>query len=130
MMKTLKLFLAALALIVSFAAPLSQTVSAQASKEEACKGLGGNFNGGECTVSGDEPDIETVIARFIQVMSAIAGVAAVIMIIISGFRFITANGDAGTVAAARRTLIYALVGVVIVAISQTIVWFILRSTTG
>jgi hypothetical protein len=105
------------------------TVSAQASEKAACEGLGGNFNGGECSVA-DQPDIEEVIARVIQVMSAIAGVAAVIMIIISGFRFVTANGDSNTVAAARRTLIYALVGVVVVAISQTIVWFILRKTVG
>lgn len=104
-------------------------VAAQGSDQAACQGLGGTFSGGKCSVP-NQPDIEDVIARVIQVMSAIAGVAAVIMIIISGFRFVTANGDSNTVAAARRTLIYALVGVVVVAISQTIVWFILRKTVG
>lgn len=105
------------------------TVAAQASEKAACEGLGGRFSGGKCSVT-NQPDIETIIARVIQVMSAIAGVAAVIMIIISGFRFVTANGDSNTVAAARRTLMYALVGVIVVAVSQTIVWFILDETVG
>jgi hypothetical protein len=52
------------------------------------------------------------------------------MIIISGFRFITANGDAATVAAARRTLMYALVGLLVVLMSQAIVWFILQRVTA
>lgn len=112
-------------------APVVPTlVAAQASDQAACEGLGGTPTAdGGCTIQ-DEPDIETTIARVIQVMSAIAGIASVIMIIIAGFRFVTANGDANTVAAARRTMAYALVGVVIVAISQTIVWFVLRSATG
>jgi cytochrome bd-type quinol oxidase subunit 2 len=114
-----------------FLAPLLAvgTAGAQASEKAACEGLGGNFNGGSCSVAG-QPQIDTVITQVIQVMSAIAGVAAVIMIIISGFRFITANGDSSTIAAARRTLIYALVGLVIVAISQSIVWFVLGRTVG
>lgn len=106
------------------------TVAAQASDQAACEGLGGTPTAdGGCTIQ-DEPDIETTIARIIQIMSAIAGIASVIMIIVAGFRFVTANGDANTVAAARRTMAYALIGVVIVAISQTIVWFVLRSATG
>lgn len=131
-MKKSKTLLVAVALLASFSLPLFgiSLASAQASKEEACKALGGNFNGGECIVAGDQPDIETTISNLINVMSALAGVASVIMIIIAGFRFITANGDAGTVAAARRTLIYALVGVVLVAAAQTIVWFVIRRTTG
>lgn len=104
------------------------TVAAQASDQAACEGLGGTWNGA-CSVA-NQPSIDGVVLRVIQLMSAIAGVVAVIMIVISGFRFITANGDSSTVAAARRTLIYALVGLVVVAISQTIVWFILRRTVG
>lgn len=103
------------------------TVAAQASDKAACDGLGGTWSNNACSVK-DEPDIDTVVANFINVLSAVAGITAVVMIIIAGFRFITANGDSNTVAAARRTLMYALVGVIVVAISQTIVWFVLDRT--
>jgi hypothetical protein len=131
MRRSKQFLLVAAALFGIFLAPVctAGVVTAQASDKAACEGLGGNFNGGTCDVA-DQPNLDEVIARIIQVMSAIAGVAAVIMIVISGFRFITANGDSSTVAAARRTLIYALVGVAIVAVSQTIVWFILRETVA
>jgi cytochrome bd-type quinol oxidase subunit 2 len=127
MTKSKKFILITIALAAVFFIPLlaADPVAAQASKEEACKALGGAWAGGECSVGGDQPDIETTIANLINIMSIIAGITAVIMIIISGFRFITANGDSNTVSAARRTLMYALVGVVVVALSQTIVWFVL-----
>jgi ABC-type Zn uptake system ZnuABC Zn-binding protein ZnuA len=126
MKKTKRYLLILTALASIFLAPLLTvgTAAAQASDQAACKGLGGTWKDGGCSV-GDQPSIETTISVLISVMSAIAGIASVIMIIISGFRFITANGDPGSVAAARRTLMYALVGVVVVAASQSIVWFVL-----
>ena len=40
------------------------------------------------------------------------------MIIVAGLSFITANGDAQAIAKARGSIIYALVGIVIVGIAQ------------
>jgi type IV secretion system pilin len=125
MKKILRIFMVTAALAGLLLAPLvlSETAIAQdAAKEAACEGIGG--------CDDDGASIDEIILRLIQVMSAIAGVAAVIMIIISGFRFITANGDAATVAAARRTLMYALVGLLVVLMSQAIVWFILQRVTA
>jgi ABC-type Fe3+ transport system permease subunit len=61
----------------------------------------------------------------ITVLSIIVGVAAVIMIIIGGLSFVTANGDAQAIARARSSILYALVGVVIVVMAQTLVLFVL-----
>jgi len=62
-------------------------------------------------------------------LSVIVGVAAVIMIILSGLRYITSGGDASKVGAAKSSLIYALIGLVIVALAQVIVHFVFAKVT-
>mgnify|MGYP006148111657 CR=1 FL=1 len=73
---------------------------------------------------------EQLVARIINLLSAIIGIIAVIMIIINGLRFITANGDANSVSSARNGIIYAIVGLIIVAMAQLIVRFVLKTATG
>ena len=70
------------------------------------------------------PFIE-IIRVTIVILSIITGVAAVFGIMISGFRMIIANGNAESIAGARRGLTYSLVGLAVVAVSQLIVLFVL-----
>lgn len=88
-------------------------------KAEACQ----NSTDPNCTASGS---IETLIKTIINVISAIVGAVAVIMIIIGGFRFVTAGGDSNNVSSAKNTIVYAIVGLVIVAFAQVIVRFVLQ----
>lgn len=53
------------------------------------------------------------------------GVVSVIMIIIGGLKYITSAGDSGNVSGAKNTILYAIIGLVIVALSQIIVRFVL-----
>ena len=101
---------------------VTMPVAAQSSQSEICSGLGAA--GGNCGGNSGGA-LNHTLAFAINLLSLIAGVAAVIMIIISGLKFITAQGDAGNVATARSTLIYAIVGLVIVALAQFIVHFVL-----
>ena len=48
------------------------------------------------------------------------------MIIIGGLRYITSNGDSGNVTNAKNTILYAIVGLVIVALAQLIVRFVVQ----
>ena len=76
-------------------------------------------------VSKGKKTINDTIANIINIFSWIVGTVAVIMIIYGGFRYVTAGGDSGNVSSAKNTILYAVVGLVIVAISQAIVWFVL-----
>lgn len=67
----------------------------------------------------------TVIKAAIDILSWIIGIAAIIGVVVSGLRFITANGDSGGVASARSSLIFSLVGVAIAVMAQLIVVFVL-----
>lgn len=58
-----------------------------------------------------------------NILALVTGVAAVIMIIIGGFTMVTSAGNSESVTAARRRIIGALVGLVVVALAWTIIRF-------
>jgi hypothetical protein len=93
---------------------------------------GDNVHGGAC---GESPDagttqLRTIFATIVNVFSIIVGAAAVIMIIYGGFRYITSGGDSGRVGNAKNTLIYAIVGLIIVALAQFLVRYVFNTATN
>lgn len=66
-----------------------------------------------------------ILYHVIQIIILATGVAAVIMIIVGGMRFMTAGGDPQSVAKARGTLTYAIVGLIVAIIAQAIVSFVI-----
>jgi len=91
-------------------------------KSQVCQGVNLTGSGG---CGGGTTEITKIIRVVINILSIIAGVAAVIMIIVGGLKYITSGGDSSSIASAKHTLIYALVGLIIVALSQFIVQFVL-----
>jgi hypothetical protein len=85
---------------------------------------------GNCLQEGSETSLSDLVRKIINILSVIVGVIAVIMIIIGGLRYITSGGDSGNVSSAKNTIIYAIVGLVIVALAQFIVRFVLSNTNS
>jgi hypothetical protein len=71
-----------------------------------------------------------VIKAAMEVISFITGAAAIILVIISAIRFVTSGGQPEAVAGARSTIVYALVGVVITVLAQSIIAFVLNKING
>ncbi len=95
-------------------------------KQEACAGAKAESTG---TCDADATGINNLLKTVIQIFSVVVGIVAVIMIVLSGFRFITSQGDPGNIAKARAALIYALVGLIVVALSQAVIKFVLVTAT-
>jgi len=74
--------------------------------------------------AGENPIIKA-LKLTIEVLSLIIGITAVIMIIVGGLWFITANGDPQAIGRARSTVIYALIGLAVAAFAQIIVSFVI-----
>lgn len=70
------------------------------------------------------------VKNIINMMLYIAGAVAVIMIIIGGIRFIISNGNPETVKAARNTVLYAAIGIVVVVMAYAIVNFVIAGIAG
>jgi hypothetical protein len=62
----------------------------------------------------------------LQVVFGIISVVAVIIVIIGGLQFVIALGDSQAIAKARKTIIYALVGLGISVSAEVIVTFVLN----
>ena len=56
----------------------------------------------------------------------VAGIAAVIVIIVSGIRYMTSGGDSQKVSSAKNTMIGAIAGLLIIVLAQTIITFIVK----
>lgn len=50
------------------------------------------------------------------------------MIIVGGFRYVISGGDSNGVSGAKNTIMYAIIGLVIVLFAQIIVKFVLTNT--
>ncbi|GAC1500709.1 MAG: hypothetical protein NVS1B10_04500 [Candidatus Saccharimonadales bacterium] len=140
MIKKIKNYILSALLLTTFATPALVPAIAMAASG-GCDTIGTNVADGanqasggtsiscdSANVSGDS--IGNAAQSIVKIFSIIVGVVAVIMIIYGGFRYITSGGDSGKVGSAKNSLIYAIVGLVIVALAQLIVHFVLNQTTN
>ncbi len=146
MTQKIKTLAIALSMLFAFSAPVALSVgvaSAVNVQGSVCQGANGlsipvDSNGnpidptaGTCktTTNGGATSLNTIISDIINIFSVIVGVVAVIMIIVGGFRYVTSGGKDESVKTAKNTILYALIGLVIVALAQIIVKFVLNKAT-
>ncbi len=130
--------LASLTLLSPAAAvPLVGGIASADIQNSLCQGAdaASQANGGQgaCDTTGGDTGasgIKGIAQKITNVFSIIVGAAAIIMIIYGGFRYITSGGDSGKVGNAKNTLIYAIVGLIIVALAQLIVRFVITQANN
>ena len=71
-------------------------------------------------------DLNTIFASILSVAARLAGLAAVIMIVASGFKYLTSGGDPKQTEQAKHTFTWAVIGLAALVGS----WFILRLITA
>jgi len=137
MVSRFKKALLSIAAMFAVAAPVAVPVSVFAAAPDINNGLcqGANLQVSDtCDVSaaGDEgtEKVNGLITTVINIFSLVVGVVAVIMIIVGGLKYITSGGDSGNVTGAKNTILYAVIGLVVVALAQFIVKFVLGKATA
>ncbi len=115
---TLVMLSASLLLSIPILAPVS--VAAQSPVQNVRQGV--NATGR----ASSGPNVQEIIRLVINILSWVVGIAAVIMIIIGGLRYVLSGGDSTGVNNAKNTILYALIGLVIVAMAQILVRFVLE----
>lgn len=125
----LRLALAALVLVATASVSLSlpNMVFAADPLSEICTG---NTQSETCqsqnTTTNPLTGTDGTLYKVSSIIAAITGVVAVVVIVISGFRYMTSGGDAQKVASAKSTLIGAIIGLVIIVLAQAIITFVVR----
>lgn len=144
MIKKIKKHLLIISTSVMFFAPVGgSTLVASAVAPTGCDAVSGAVangaanslpaNGGANSIDCQSTNVATsditdLARRIVTAFSLVVGAASVIMIIYGGFRYIISGGESSRVGAAKTSLIYAIVGLVIVALAQLIIHFVLNQT--
>lgn len=135
MIQKIKISILSFFALFMFSVPLVATsgVATAAVTVQDCLAQGSNLDlaTGDCSnksTSGGGKDLTDFIARVLNILSVVVGAVAVIMVIVGGFRYTVSGGKEEGVKGAKNSILYALIGLVIVALAQVIVRFVLNKT--
>jgi hypothetical protein len=146
-MGTIKRSLISLAAVFSIVLPLAAPAMVYADQTDSnvtskvCQAANNPTNSGiiptdlsstnaTCNINDQTNTFNNLLTKIINILSIIVGIVAVIMIIVGGFRYITSGGNSEKVAGAKNTILYGIIGLVIVALAQVIVRFVLNKTAS
>lgn len=128
MMGRIKIFVICLMAMSSLAVPASSALAfdffgqacqtGTANQSPACQ-----QSGSQTGSPSDNPFVHTIDVAA-NILALATGIGAVIMIIVSALTITTSGGNAEETKGARRRLMYALIGLFIVAIAWTLTRFI------
>lgn len=105
--------------------PQAYVSAAADANAEICQTINGiSPDGGTCN-DPSGPSVNRIVTLAINLLSIVAGVIAVIMLVVSGLKYVMSQGDANQISSAKRSLIFAIVGMAVVAFSQMLVKFVL-----
>jgi hypothetical protein len=92
---------------------------------------GAGDKGGYNTAGGDGSFIfSTVAGKVVAAVLGLLGIIFLIMIIIAGFNWMTAAGDAGKVDKAKATIFRGVIGLIIVVTAYIITAFVFKALSG
>ena len=112
----------------------AQTPTPYNISQSLCNGAN-NVNGktnADCdnNKNGTGEKVQGIVNTVISIFSWVVGIVSVVMIIFGGFKYITSGGDSNGVTSAKNTILFAIVGLVIVALAQIIVKFVIGTVSG
>ena len=152
-MKKIKILLSSFTLIASLAIGIIVTpaadVFAASITDKGCEKVGGVFTAAttgdnakparcDCSRStkptecgayvaggGDDRDLNDVIKTVINTVLFVVGILSVVMLIYGGIKYTLSAGDASKVTAAKNTIMYSIVGLIVALLAFAIVNFVI-----
>lgn len=86
--------------------------------------------GGSCNDANIGGKFENTFFTIINWIMGIIGLVCVIVVIVGGVQYMTSTGDPGKVKKAKDTILYGVIGLIIVALSAAIVNFVIKGIIG
>jgi hypothetical protein len=109
--------------IVAISAPVYAVCTGDNSAQgQVIQGIGQTTTS-DCT----GPGVDSTITTVVDILSYVVGIVALFMIVFSGFQFITSGGNSNAVSKARNALLYSIIGLLMVALAQFLVHFVLNA---
>jgi hypothetical protein len=127
-MRQVKTLLVALGLISLFAFSSAGSVQAVDVLSGACRQAGGAEacadNRAQSPGNNQIYGPNGILTKVARLFSYIVGAISVLFIVIGGFKYVTSSGDPNNVKSAKDTVLFAIVGLLVAAVSQAIVVFV------
>lgn len=93
----------------------------------AFDGCSGNSDSKVCRASGEgEAAGNRLMRNVVNTLMLILGAVSTIMIVIGGIRYASSHGDSNQIAAAKNTILYAVIGLVVAILASAVVNFVLE----
>ena len=125
-MNKLKLILAGLLVVPTVALAVAPAASAEGAF--TLKGGVGSAQGEGVDKVAADP--ESLVKQFVNIFLFAVGALSVIMLIWGGIRYTTSAGDSNKVTAAKNTVLYAIVGLVVAILAYAIVNMVIGKITS
>jgi hypothetical protein len=121
-----KIIVTSLAFVLLLAGFLgSPTLVSASPASDACDVLGSvTTDKVDCDPTASTQKVSDTFRKVINILSIIVGAVCVLMIIIGGFRYIISGGDSNAISGAKNTILYAIIGLLVVLFARTIALFV------
>lgn len=96
----------------------------------ALAGSFGAFIGPEANVGGTSGSLRDLVLKIVNFFLGFLGLLAVIMVIYGGFLYISSAGNDEKVGQAKKILLYAVLGIVVIVVSFALVNTLLKGLGG
>lgn len=123
----------ALGTLAFFSIILLSTPFAIAAENPFNKACGGGVNVDSSTICRNQVQVNnpitgagSIFEKVINLVTIVTGIVAVFVIIISGIRFATSSGDSNSVNQAKNTILYTVIGLVVLLLARSIIIFVLN----
>src|SRR3989344_6046334 len=94
-------------------------------------------SGGDCGALGikcdgneDTGSLLTTIVDIVNVLLGLIGLIAAIYLVMGGVRYITSEGEEDQTKKAKNTIIYAVIGIIVIGFSAVLVNFVISNVIG
>lgn len=92
-------------------------------------------SGADCARGNEQPaDLfggnNSIFGKITNILLFLVGAISVIMLIIGGIRYVISGGDQAQVTAAKNTILYAIVGIVVAFLAYAAVNFVTQALSG
>ena len=121
------IFVPVLALAAGVAVPVMvDDAAAETSAQSGANSAKGSDHEKVTSLDGDQG----LFRQAVNILLYIIGAISVIMLIIGGIRYVVSGGDSSAVTAAKNTILYAVIGIIVALLAYALVNFVITSFKG
>ncbi len=120
---SIRKLIAAAAAVSLLAVPAVTLAADPLTDDAAAQDVGFGFKPKLANIEPPETGLVNSVINIINALLVLAAIAAVVFMIIGGVRYVTAQGDEDAVELAKNTVIYAIIGIIVILLAAVIVNF-------